>query len=971
MQKSANKTGVFWIGVLRLALFAGVLAFPFLLIAGEEKLKPGEWPADWLFRVPVQTTEQAESYDVGFEHGGFAQPDGRDIRVFGPAGDAVSHIVSFADSARARVIFDGAGGVGKYTVYFGNLSSKLPEPPVGISEFGRADWKPKGGFTCTSYDPAVTGPVDGKQLVSLEKMLSYYEKVVQNAQAAEQEASKKVDPKRIKYVLSSIYANADKTIGAPPEYFHIFRAEVQIDTAGKYDFVIANAQSTDRFGVIFVDGERKTAAVSGWYVLGYGGAPLCVTFTGQAEFKVGRHVIEMYTNRRSPQIRMGLAGGSSKVPDYLNGVFADYAIAKKVAAGEIEAPESSFADYCHKAIAGWLAQNHFSSARSICRFLQERFKNDAGKLKQFSSEYVRISDESYERNWLTEGKYATRTHAVADAVFAPPFQATPHPVDSRLDDRTHASGCVWTEGKLIYGLPFNVQDKPWGVTSAVCVEDQVLFVGTKNGAMHAIELSNGSERWSFVSEGECVGAPLVYKGVLYYGTLDRRLYALDIDRGKMIWNYPSKGWIEGGPCASDDRIYFGSLDKTLYAIDSNLGIERWKTPLSGPISATPSTDTKTVYVGTTTGDFFAVDASTGKIIWKYSAGAGINGGACLSKDRVGFGDLAGNVHWLDSSSGKLVWKAPCPVGGPVAASPILVGSALYGGTSDGVVFGIELETGIVGWRENIVGGGDICRSPLFADGKLIFTSKMRGLYGTPAGQPALIEYKPGVSLQPLRQAAEDNVPDGNLTEPSWKHALRLSLRKPNGFAASKNSDVKLLWDAKSLYVGLVCRDAGSAGDNNESVTVLIDPRGDGLVVYQFNLTRGGVASATLLTAIGQDPADPKVKQALAQFKFPAAGPSWTPVWIGKSLNATIPSENSGDEPAAGWTAEMEIPFESLIKAVAPVPQNGARWHINVIRNPGKGAPVLAVVPTKNPNGIGLPAEWQPIQLLAEKVKLQP
>lgn len=966
MLKSANKVDVF--RILRLALFAGVLVLPFQLCAGEEKLKPGAWPADWLFRVPVQTTEKAESYDVSFEHGGFAQPDGRDIRVFGPAGEAVSHLVSFADSARARIIFDGAAGVGKYTVYFGNLSSKLPEPPAGISEFGNADWKPKGGFTCTSYDPAVTGPVDGKQLVSLEKMLSYYEQIVKNAQAAEQEASKKPDPKRVKYVLSSIYANADKTIGAPPEYFHIFRAEVQIDVAGKYDFVIANAQSGDRIGVVFVDGERKAAVVPGWFLLAYGGTPLCVTFTGQTEFKVGRHVVEMYTNRRNPQLRMGLAGGTSKVPDYLNGTFADYPTAKKAAAGEIEAPEGRFAENCHKAIAEWLAQNRFSNARSICRFLQERFKNDPEKLKEFSSEYARISNESYARNWLTEGKYPTRTHAVTDATLAPPFQATAHPLENRLDDRAHASGCVFSEGKLIYGLPFNIQEKPWGVTSAVCVEDQLLFVGTKNGAMHAIELSNGSERWSFVSEGECVGAPLVYKGVLYYGSLDRRLYALDIERGKMIWNYPAKGWIEGGPCASDDRIYFGSLDKTLYAIDSHLGIERWKTLLSGPISATPSTDTKNVYVGTTTGEFFAVNAATGKIVWKYAAGAGISGGACLGKDRVGFGDLGGNVHWLDTESGKLIFKVPCAVGGPVAAAPILVGSVLYGGTSDGIVFGIELETGSVGWRENIVGDGDICRPPLFADGKLIFTSKMRGLFGTPSGRPALVEYKPGMSLAPLRQTVEEILPDGNLQEPSWKNALRLSLRKANGFAASKSSDAKLLWDAKNLYVGLVCRDAGSAGGDDESVTVLIDPRNDGMAVYQFNLTRGGVASAALLTAMGQDPADPKVKQALAQFKFPAGGPNWTPRWVGKSLNTTIHSENSGDEAVTGWTAEMAIPFESLIKAVGPVPQNGARWRINVIRNPGKGGPVLAVVPTQNANGMGLPTEWQPVHFLAEKVK---
>jgi outer membrane protein assembly factor BamB len=924
--------------------------------AADEKPKSGEWPEGWLFRVPVTVAEAANSCDVSFEHGGLGQPDGRDVRVTGPHGEAISALVSFCDSTHMRVIFDGASGAGKYFVYFGNPSPKLPPSPVGIAAVQDAkEWQPKGGFTSVSYDPM--GPTNAELLVSLEQFESYYERVIAQAEAAAQNPP--ADPKAPKHVIKGAYANAAQVLNTPDQYFHVFRAEIEITTAGKYDFLIANALSTDRFGVLFVDGERKTAVVQGWYVLGYGRTPFCVKFSGQSELKAGKHVIEMYTNRRNPEIRMGIAGGTSKVPDYLDGKFANYE-ALNVPAGELEAAGGNLTDAFHKSINEWLAQNRSSSARTVCQYLQKRFAGNAQMLKEFSAEYERVSAEAYEKNWLTEGKYPTRSGYVPESNFAPPLKVNPLPVDGRLDDRPHSSSCLSIEGALSYGLPFNVQDSPWGVTSAVAAEDNLLFAGTKNGVMHAVDRIKGTERWSFTSEGECVGAPLVYRGVLYYGTLDRRLYAIDIARGRMLWNFPAKGWVEGGPCAADGRVYFGSLDKNLYAIDAALGIERWEAPLDGPVAAPPVTDGKNVYVGTVAGTFYGVDATTGKIVWKYAGGASIKGGACLDKQHVFFGDAAGKVHCVDVANGQSPWKAPCAAGGPIGVAPILVGSVVYGGTTDGQVFGIDAESGERGWHQPLPANGEVARPPIFANGKLIFSGKMRGLVAGPAGTPAMVEYTPGLALQQIRHPVAEILPDGVLNEPTWSAALSFELLKPNGMTPAQKSEAKLFWDPKHFYVGLALANVAGIAPEDDSVTVVIDPRNDGLVAYQFTLTRSGTATTALLLAPGQDPADPKIKPALDGFKLAATGPAWAPQWTARAASTND----------AGWTAELVIPFESLEKTVAAPPQHGGGWRINIIRNAGKSgsSQPLMLVPMKNPNGIGTPAEWQPLQFIAENVK---
>jgi outer membrane protein assembly factor BamB len=954
-----------------------------LLAAAYSRCEDAEWPAGWNFRANVEAREKAESYDVSVEHGGLAQPDGRDVRVFGPDKKPVSHLISFADETKFRVIFDGDSGPGAYSIFIGNLSPQLPSTPQGVSELGRKDWKPKGGFTSTSYDPL--GPVNGRELLNLKNVLSYYDKVIEQAQTAENENNEKESnpAKRKKFVQQGIFSNANVALNTPDQWFHIFRAEINVTTAGKYDFVVGNGLQSERFGVVFVDADRATPAVPGWFIINF--SPICVGITGQVKLSAGPHVLEMYTNRKNPELRLGLTGSTYKMPEYINGSIANYT-AVKLTPGAFQVQQGTLSDGYHKIIGEWLEQGRYTMARALCKHLRDRASGDAELTKTFTTEFERVNSAAYAKNWATEGKYPSRTGAVAGDTFAPPLKAVPLPSVNSLDDKPHASGSAWVEGRHIYGLPYNIQDLPWGVTSSICIEDNVLFVGTKNGVMHAVELSKGTERWSFACGGPSLGAPLVYQGMLFFGSLDRRLYAIDIEQGRMAWNFPANGWIEGGACAGDGRVYFGSLDKHLYAIDAALGIQRWKTELGGPICATPTTDGKLVYVGTKTGECCAVDATSGSVVWKYSAGAPIYGGCCVGKERVVFGDKAGRIHALNTSSGKLAWTAACDVGSPVLASPILIGDVVYGGTGEGNVFGIELGSGKIGWRDTIPGAGEISRPPLFADGNLVFTSKMRGLFASPDGTPAVIAYQSGFQQQPCLQAAGDIAVDGALNEPSWNKALRYPLLRADGFTPAEVSDVRVLWDAKTLYLGVTCKDSDLVAGNAErdgnlraddSITITLDPRLDGLAVYQFTLSPRGTQADALLTGIEGSTGDPKGKQALDAMKLEAIGAAWNPAWTSAvKLNGTVrTSEEAKQDADQGWTAEIAIPFDSLPKGVGPIPAHGARWRLNVIYNnrsaESAGVPAiqtLSVSPPVANDGIGTLAKWPVIQFLHDKVK---
>ena len=116
-----------------------------------------------------------------------------------------------------------------------------------------------------------------------------------------------------------------------------------------------------------------------------------------------------------------------------------------------------------------------------------------------------------------------------DAAFYPPLRMSGTNVDAPNWDSRHCSSAVSVEGRIVYGLPFAqiMLSRPWGITKLICIDDDVLYVGAKNGLLHAIDVRTGDEKWAFPAGGECMGPPLIYRGAVYFGGIDRRLYAVD------------------------------------------------------------------------------------------------------------------------------------------------------------------------------------------------------------------------------------------------------------------------------------------------------------------------------------------------------------------------------------------------------------------------------------------------------------
>jgi len=64
-------------------------------------------------------------------------------------------------------------------------------------------------------------------------------------------------------------------------------------------------------------------------------------------------------------------------------------------------------------------------------------------------------------------------------------------------------------------------------------------------------------------------SPAVANGIIYVGSRDKNLYAIDAVTGNEKWRFTTGDWVDSSPAVANGIVYVGSNDKNLYAIGAN------------------------------------------------------------------------------------------------------------------------------------------------------------------------------------------------------------------------------------------------------------------------------------------------------------------------------------------------------------------------------------------------------------------
>jgi len=253
-----------------------------------------------------------------------------------------------------------------------------------------------------------------------------------------------------------------------------------------------------------------------------------------------------------------------------------------------------------------------------------------------------------------------------------------------------------------------------------------LFVATRDGAVHALDLAAGGVAWRV--EGRA-GVLAYGPGLLALREPDGTVWAMEPETGHALWKsksgiagaippvvspegvlvagdglalldphtavarwtVPAPPAMKGPPLLAGTRILAGEADGALRARDAATGVMVWTFPAGGIVAAPILDDRERVLVGTTDRRFLALDLRDGKQRWRWKVGADVQGQAVVLANRVLFAAHDDVLYALNRGNGNMAWRAALPsrpLGGP-----LLAGTAVLVACFENEVVGFDGRTG--------------------------------------------------------------------------------------------------------------------------------------------------------------------------------------------------------------------------------------------------------------------------------------
>jgi outer membrane protein assembly factor BamB len=162
------------------------------------------------------------------------------------------------------------------------------------------------------------------------------------------------------------------------------------------------------------------------------------------------------------------------------------------------------------------------------------------------------------------------------------------------------------------------------VYSAPAVVSGVVYFGSANGILYALNAATGAQIWECHGCGSGLSSPTVVNGVVY--SASDRVYAVDAATGKVRWSFkPRKAYFNASPTVVNGVVYAGTVysDGRLYALKANNGALLWTfRPWNEDLTTVAVADGM-VYVGSVDWNLYAVDARTGTMKWKFTTASNV------------------------------------------------------------------------------------------------------------------------------------------------------------------------------------------------------------------------------------------------------------------------------------------------------------------------------------------------------------
>ena len=292
-----------------------------------------------------------------------------------------------------------------------------------------------------------------------------------------------------------------------------------------------------------------------------------------------------------------------------------------------------------------------------------------------------------------------------------------------------------------------------GIHSSPAVVDGVVYFGSRDHFIYALDVATGEELWRFETGSFVDSSPVVVDGVLYCGSNDSNLYAIDAATGTELWRFEARYAMRSSPAVAGGMVFIGSDDYHVYALDAQTGKELWRVKTRNGILSSPAVTRGVVVVGSTDRSFYAINAENGRRRLDFRANALIGSSPAVQDGVAYFTTSVGVLHaidvtarnWFLENTLTVYWRTlfvygvaptpPLPSGylwalplgsvDHVGSSPAIFDGTIYLGV-DSSLQSLKITDGSMNWK--FVAGNWVLSSPAVTDDAVYFGSNDGRVY---------------------------------------------------------------------------------------------------------------------------------------------------------------------------------------------------------------------------------------------------
>ena len=202
---------------------------------------------------------------------------------------------------------------------------------------------------------------------------------------------------------------------------------------------------------------------------------------------------------------------------------------------------------------------------------------------------------------------------------------------------------------------------------------------------------------------------------IYAGAYDGQVATFDALTGDKVWSTKTNLPLTAGPGVGDGMVALGTANGDLVALDAATGQERWRQAIGSEILAAPAIGSGIVVVRTVDGRLRGFSATNGSLVWNVEQklpNLTLRGNTAprVSGPLVVSGFNNGRVAAYGLANGDAAWEVAIanPTGRSelerlvdVSAGLSIVGNDVYVVGYHGRAVGIDLETGVVLWQQDM------------------------------------------------------------------------------------------------------------------------------------------------------------------------------------------------------------------------------------------------------------------------------